>query len=192
MSVRNQNLTLPEQLREIFTRLNWLETQSNKIRKNDIRLSDTVVTADSPNNRLCLRNIVTDAVVCIGADIDSSVPQAQWSFSGDLTSHEGDTSPAYLTESNCVARQILIARPYNSSFTGTVVMCVHFNNDSVVITSDLTSPSEFSVKEINVPLSENNDIYVELISVGTSVENISVFVRFGAPTVNVSESDCSF
>lgn len=192
MSVHNQNLSLKEQLRAIFERLNILESQNNKIRKNDIRLSDTVVTADSPNNRLCLQNLVTDEIVCIGAQTATDPAQAQWSFSGDLTDHDGDTSPAFLVERDTIARQILIARPYNKSFTGTLTFCVHFNNESVIMISTLTSPAEFSVLEINVPLSENDDIYVELVNAATSAEDISVFVRFGTPTASLSVTDCVF
>lgn len=196
MSQRTEDVGVIQQLRDVQDRLNRLETQNNKTRKNDIRLSDTIVTADSPNDRLCLENLVTGDKVCIGevTAFDASDPaQAMWSFSGPLTNaDQGTFSPPYFCDRDCTARQILVGRGYTDTFTGTVRVCVHFNNDSVIMVCDLVSPAEYVTKEINIPLLENDDIRVELIDDGTNAEDISIFVRFGTTTVALSATDCAF
>lgn len=195
MSNRDINQSYIDRLRATEERLTRLESsKGTAVKQNDLRLSDTLVRADSPNNQLCLENLVTKEIVCIGevTAFDASDPaQAQWSFSGPMSNaDQGTFSPPYFCDRACTARQILVGRGYTDSFTGTITVCVHFNNDTVLMSCSLVSPSEYVTKEINIPLVENDDIRVQLVDDGTNAEDISIFVRFGTPTVGLSVSDC--
>lgn len=194
MSVRKEDQSYIDQMRDIQERLRKLESsQNNAVRKNDIRLSNVIVTANDTPLELCLQDLTTKQSVCIGAQTLQDPPQAMWSFSGPLTSgDEGTLSPPYSVERDTVARQIVLARNFSESFTGTVIICVSFNNGATIMRADLPAASRFTTTEINVPLLENAEIRCELIDAATNAENISVFVRFGTPTVSLSFTDCAF
>lgn len=192
MSQRDLNQSYVDRLRETEERLGKLESSKNTaIKRNDLRLTDTLVTADSPANRLCLENLETGEKVCLSEQVLEAPQQATWSFSGSLsTADNGTLTPPYNVERASTARQIVVARGYNDTFTGTVTVCVHFKNGSVILQASLPAASEYTTTEINVPLVEFDDIRVALSSAATGAENISVFVRFGTPTVAISTTNC--
>lgn len=186
MGARNEDKGFREIVRDILTRLTRLESsENNKVKRNDIRLSDLVVTADAPNMRLCLENLNSHEIVCIGEQTASDPAQAEWSFSGDITSsNEGDSSPAFSVERNTTARQIVIAQPCNNAFSGTLKVCVAFCDGGPTLQVSLPGSSPYTVREINVPCAENDRIVCSIFDAGsTAANNVSVFVRFGTPTV---------
>lgn len=191
MSDRDQDQNVIAMIREMREQIKVLQTtQNNAIKRNDIRLSDTIVRADSPNDRLCLENLVTRQIVCIGEAVDESIPpQAIWSFSGDIaTANIGDISQAYVMDRAATARQIVVAQPCGEVFgggEGTLSLCVSFcDTAGIAVLTTLAGNEEFSVVEINVPMVENDRMTVEVIQTTTPrPHDISVFVRFGTPTV---------
>jgi hypothetical protein len=187
MSDRNQNLSVKDQLRIIFDRLTKLESQNNKIRKNDVRLSDTIVTADSPNNQLCLQNLVTNEVVCIGAQ-EGTIPQAIFSFSGSLIGTEGSSSAPHVCQIESTAIEIVVA--CWDSFADTLSFCVSFEDAGVDKEVTLNGALRIVNYDINVPVILNDKIRVTVTDGGTAGQDIGVFVRFGTPTVGLTVSDC--
>lgn len=191
MSQRDQNQSYVDRLRDTEERLNRLESSKNTaIKRNDLRLTDTLVTADSPANKLCLENLETGEKICIGEQTAGDLAQASWSFSGDIVlANVGDASPAHVMERAATARQIVIAQPCGHSFTGTLRICVDFCDSGVTtqLLISLPGASSFVVREINVPMIENDRIVLTIFNAGTTAaNNISVFVRFGTPTVGVT------
>lgn len=196
MSVRKEDQSYIDKLRDTEERLRKLESsQNNAVRKNDVRLSDVIVTAHTTPLELCLEDLNTKQSVCLGAQTLQDPAQAEWSFSGDITaSNEGDSSPAYSVERTTTARQIVVTQPCGSSFTGTLKLCIQFcdNAGDTVLQVSLVGSSPFSSREINIPLVENDRIMCTIFDApATAANNISVFVRFGTPTVGVTVgSEC--
>lgn len=191
MSQRHVTTGFVDRLRRTEERLRVLEgSKSTAVKQNDIRLSDTLVRADSPNNRLCLENLVTKQIICIGEQVDTSTPpQAVWSFSGDIASaNVGDISPAYVMDRDATARRIVVAQQCGESFgggEGSLLLCVSFcDTAGVAVLMTLNGSDEMTSTEINIPMVEDDRITVEVIQTTTPrPHDISVFVRFGTPTV---------
>lgn len=194
MSQRNLDQSLIDRFRDTEERLNRLESSKNTaIKRNDLRLSNTLVTADSPANRLCLENLENGEKICIGEQINGDLAQASWSFSGDITAdNEGNSSPAHVMERAASARQIVVAQPCGQSFSGTLYLCVAFCDGTPSLLVNLPGASALTTREINVPMLENDRIVVTVMTAGsTAANNVSVFVRFGTPTVTENtDNEC--
>lgn len=187
MSHRQEDEPLIPWLRRLQDRVERLEKGDKGVRQNDIRLGDMLITTDATTDEVCIQNLLTGDITCLGRQ---TVPMAGWSFSGlvELNSDPDlNISPPYVMSENSTAIKIVIAS--RESFTGTVSVCVNFANG--VTTKLITLSSTMNTIDINVPMSTLDTITLTLVGPGTDCKNLSVFVWFGHhPRVDGTYSDC--
>lgn len=192
MTARREDPSIVELLRQMRADIERLKRGDKGVRQNDIRLGDMVVTTDAQTNEICLENLITGTKTCFGETVATGTggtDDAEWSYSGPLSVVGGldDYSPLYVVPADCVATEIVVAIPNTAASDASV--CVHFGTGSMNISGTVLAGNRIGLKSINVPLSANDYIQVQLTDTGTDGRDLSVMVRFGTPTVGLSANE---
>jgi len=186
MSVRTIDGGLIDMLRGLKQRIERLEGQSVGVRRNDIRLGDIVVTTDPALNRICLENIRTKEMVCLG-DPDN----IEFSFSGVLTvaGDESDWSPPYVMPSSGTAVNVSVAIAVPSDED--ISILVSFNDGSYNTTVTLPATQKTQTVGVNIPSGRGTQTRVKLKDIGAAegLRDLGVVIQFGSPILDLTISE---
>lgn len=159
-------------------RLGAVEKQLAAAKHTDIRLGDIVVSTDYTTNKICLHNLKTDKVVCLGDDDED----LKWSFSGVLEQEDSadPCSPPHVMARNDTVVEIVLAMVAVAD--GDVSVVVHLNDDTFTYSATLPSGTSVWITPVNIPVTRNTKVHVCMSDYGTEGENrdLSVFLRLGS------------
>lgn len=183
MSYRDENMTFLDLIRDMKRRIKALEDGGARAKRNDIRLRDMVVSTDSVNNKLLLKNTLNNQTHAIGFGDED----ACWSYSGLLSEMEvGDEcAPPHVVARNETAIEIVLAMRTASEG---IVVTGHFNKGTVTVEATLPVGQTVWVTPINIKVARNSTIWFCAESFGSNDRDLSVFVRFGTPTADFTTS----
>lgn len=182
MSHRQENPSLIAVLREMSDKIARLEKGDKGVRQNDIRLGDMLVTTNADTNQVCITNLNSGTVTCIGAAVAAPPPSgggggggspdtAVFSWPG-LVNYPNAQSPPYIanTSGTFVEMQVAMTAP-------TAITVQILNGVTVISTHTLTAVAQQNIV-ISVPFVDNDVVSVKFTGVGSGgASRLSILLR---------------
>jgi hypothetical protein len=181
MSHRSEDQTFIDMIRAMKRRIEALEKQMVSAKVNDIRLGDIVLSTETENDRIVMRNLEKKTQKYLGDPDD-----VEFSYSGTLVydaEDEGINSPPYVMDRNSVISEVVMSM--NNATLDDVSVYVISNNTTHFFTATLPQGQTVWITPCNIPVTRNTRVFVQLQDLGaadTDAHDLTVILRFGPET----------
>jgi hypothetical protein len=171
MTYRREDETAIMWLRNLQARIERLEKSDKGVRQNDIRLGDMVVTTDAGTDEICIENLITGDVVCLGQ------PNTEVIFSyPDEVNTAGQVSGAYKVREGCIATEIVVS--VQTADTSPIQVTVFFGTIASRVVTLPAGETEVTLT-LNQTCPAGLRVYIEMTDVGDSTAtDLVAIVRF--------------
>ena len=190
MSHRTEDQSFIDMIKSMRRRLDALEKTMSSAKVNDIRLGDIVVSTDTTNDRLVMRNLITGNSKYLGDPED-----VEFSYSGVLVYSVEDqsiNSPPYVMPQNSVISEVVLAM--TNATTDDINVYIVTGDNTHFFSATLPESSTTHVNPCNIPVGKNSQIYVQLQDLGAAdgdAHDLTVILRF-APQTTATRADSVF